>query len=123
MRFPRLISSCGVLAAAATAVTGLMLAPAAGADTNSGPKAATASSGHSLWAWRGLPIGPPDRVFDGFGCQPTDYRFSSWQVVNDGPPELWMGFNDPNCQDPSGFFNPRGEPQQRPGVGSVQRFR
>lgn len=117
----RLIRSCGVLAAAATAATGLMLGSAATADTRGEP-ATTAASG-SLYAWRGVPIGPPDRVFEGFECQSTDYRFSSWQVVSQGPPELWMSFEDPECRQPSGFFDPGGEPETRYGVGSVQRWR
>ncbi|WP_067460207.1 hypothetical protein [Actinomadura macra] len=124
MRYsPRLIRSCGALAAAATAVTGLMLGPAATADTPDGQNTATAAAAGSLHAWRGQPSGPPDQVFEGFECQNTDYRFSSWQVASEGAPELWMAFEDPNCESPSGFINPNGEPETRNGVGSVQRWR
>ncbi|MFI0410847.1 hypothetical protein [Actinomadura sp. 3N508] len=124
MRFsPRPIAPLGALAVAAAVATGLMLGPTAYADTSSDQGAATAAASGSLHAWQGDPVGPPDQVFEGFGCQSTDYRFLSWQVVSDGPPELWMGFDDPECQEPSGFFDPGGEPQQRPGVGSVQRWR
>ncbi|MFI0372787.1 hypothetical protein ACH35V_33410 [Actinomadura sp. 1N219] len=122
MRFTRRpVASLGVLAAAAA--TGLMTAPAANAHTDAGQGTAVQAPAGSLHAWRGYPGGPPDQVFDGFECQKTDYRYQAWKVVSDGPPELWMGFNDPNCEDASGFFNPGGEPEFRHGVGSVQRFR
>ncbi|QXJ22464.1 hypothetical protein AGRA3207_003465 [Actinomadura graeca] len=117
---PRLVGS---LAVAAIAVTGLMSNPAAHADTPAGEAAAPAVVAGSLYAWRGEPIGPPDQIFEGFDCQATNYRFSHWQVVSEGPPELWMAFADPGCEEPIGFFRSRGEPETRFGVGSVQRWR
>ncbi|CAO3618447.1 unnamed protein product [Cunninghamella echinulata] len=74
-----------------------------------------------LYAWRNIACeGTSTKNFTGFDCTSTDYRFVSFSVKSNGPPELWMGFKDPNCQEPNGFINPGEECQSRHGHGSVQ---
>lgn len=102
------------LAVAAAGAAGLALSPASAFAEPLAP---------GLNAWHGAPGGDPDRVFSGFECQNTDYRYTAYRVINDGPPQLWMSYYDPECEKPMGFFDPGSGPEIRPGVGSVQRWR
>ncbi|TDB80247.1 hypothetical protein E1264_34365 [Actinomadura sp. KC216] len=116
-----------VMAVAVTAVAAVGLAaqgPAARAEPRPGPGTAPAVDAGGLYAWESAqPSGPPDMVFEGFGCRNTGGRFNAWRSVEREAVEVWALFDDAHCHEFVAVVNPQPEPQAIPGVESVQRLR
>ncbi|MFI0406254.1 hypothetical protein [Actinomadura sp. 3N508] len=112
--------------ALAVAALGLFQSPATGAGPKPEPEpdTAPAAAASGLYAWESAhPSGPPDQVYQGFGCRNTGSRYNAWRAVERGTVEVWALFADPHCHEFLGLVNPRPEPLAVPGVESVQRLR